>query len=60
MYTRVLPYPLRVNFDIRTDPLGGYAGVQIFSQPYGLLAQDEGITPRRNRFGTAVFFNSQL
>ncbi len=52
MYTRVPPYPLNVNFDTKRDPLGGYAGVQVFSQPYGLFAEDEASPPD----GTAVFF----
>ncbi len=35
MYTRVPPYPLNVNFEIKTDSLGGYANVQKKTRPYG-------------------------
>ena len=55
MYTRVPPYPLRVNFDIRRDPLGGYAGVQIFSQPYGLLTNDEVSPPDETALARQFF-----
>jgi len=60
MYTRVPPYPLNVNFDTRTDPLGGYAGVQISFQPYGLLAEDEVSPPDETSLVTAVSIPSSV
>ncbi len=49
MYTRVPPYPLSVNSEIKTDSLGGYADVQKKTRPYGpretLLTSDMGVLP---------------
>ena len=58
MYTRVPPYPLNVNFETKTDPLGGYAGVQRSSLSASRFAAGQTLYGlMNNRLVSAVVIN---